>query len=227
MKKQRDRNKAMQRHRNAETERRRCGETEKERWRRDTETRRDMETKRPRDGETQRRRDGAKQQLQRGRSLNERGLSKNEALDQIFRKVQTTPLINDEKIWTFQKIYFRRWYFGNRQWEQTRKIKTIVICPNMKLSITFSEDFKKNRAYATQKSIFQCRNGFNQEFESNQKVYRMLLWRFIQVVLNHHQNQKSLPHFSGTGVNGKIYVVRSSKFQRECFAPWKNERTEK
>ena len=25
--------------------------------------------------------------------------------------------------------------------------------------------------------------------------------------------------FSGLGVNGKIYVVRSSKFQRECFAP--------
>ena len=25
--------------------------------------------------------------------------------------------------------------------------------------------------------------------------------------------------FPGTGVNGKIYVVRFSKFQRECFAP--------
>ena len=99
MKKRRDgKNKPMQRQRHAETERQRRGDTKKDRWRRDTETRRDMETKRPRDGETQRRRDGAKPQLQRGRSLNKRGLFKNEALNKIFRKIQTTPRINDEKI---------------------------------------------------------------------------------------------------------------------------------
>ena len=43
--------------------------------------------------------------------------------------------------------------------------------------------FKKNRPYDKQKSIFQCWNGFNQEFHSSQKVGRMLLWGFIQVVL--------------------------------------------
>ena len=51
----------------------------------------------------------------------------------------------------------------------------------------------------------------------------MLLCRLILVIQTYLQNQKIYLHFSGTGVNGKIYVVRSSKFQRECFAPRKQK----
>ena len=45
----------------------------------------------------------------------------------------------------------------------------------MKISSEFSKAFNKNRAYERQKSIFLCQDGFNQEFQSNQKVSRILL----------------------------------------------------
>ena len=64
---------------------------------------------------------------------------------------------------------------------------------------------------------------FKQSFRSIQRVRGMLLYRFMQVVLNHLQNQKMFPHFSGLEVNEKIYVVRTSKFQTGCFAPRKQK----
>ena len=51
----------------------------------------------------------------------------------------------------------------------------------------------------------------------------MFLYRFMQVVLNQMQNQKRSSNFSALEVNGKCYVVRTSKFQRECFAPRKQK----
>ena len=51
----------------------------------------------------------------------------------------------------------------------------------------------------------------------------MLLYRFMQVIMNHLQNQKMFPQGSGLEFNGKIYVVKTSKFQRECFAPRKQK----
>ena len=35
--------------------------------------------------------------------------------------------------------------------------------------------FEKNRPYDIKKLIFRCQNGFNQEFQSNHEVRRMLL----------------------------------------------------
>ena len=70
-----------------------------------------------------------------------------------------------------------------------------------------------------QKSIFRCQHDFKSGFRIIQEVSGMLVYRCMQVILNQVQNQKRSPHFSGLAVNGKIYIVRTSKFQRECFAP--------
>ena len=149
----RRRNKPMQRQRHAETERRRRGETKKDKWRRDTETRRDMETKRPRDGETQRRRDRAKPKLQRGRSWNERGLSK---LNKIFRKVQTTPLINDEKIMNFPGNLIQTLIFPQTTTETHQKTENDSRLPKYKeFNLIVWRFQKQNRPHESQNSIFQ------------------------------------------------------------------------
>ena len=142
-----------------------------------------------------------------------------ECLNEFFQKIQTSPMMNDEKTWTFHKIWFRPWEFAKPQQERTRKFKTLLVCLILKVLIQFCWKFQKTRPYDNQKSIFQYHNDFNFQFQANQNVRCMLLWRFIQVVQPQCENWRTTPHFSGTGVNRKIYAVRFKKFQRVCFEP--------